>query len=71
MERGVEERRSRDKMKCIGYGIYEGKCPNEAGTQWALFWCKRCYVELRKETITKHMEEISESFNPRVKRRTK
>ncbi len=39
-------------MKCNGYGKYEGKCSNQAGTRWTLLWCKRC-GELRKETITK------------------
>ncbi len=48
-------------MKCIGYGIYEGKCKNKAGTPWTPCWCKRC-DEIRKETITKKMEDIIKGF---------
>jgi len=48
-------------MKCIGYGIFEGKCQNKAGTPWTPFWCKRC-DELRKAHITKNLEEIRDSF---------
>jgi hypothetical protein len=29
-------------MKCIGFGKYEGKCNNKAGTKWSPYWCKRC-----------------------------
>lgn len=54
-------------MKCIGYGIYEGKCQNKAGTPWTPAWCMRCDV-IRRKTITKQLEGIRDSFSPKVRR---
>jgi hypothetical protein len=48
--------------KCIGYGEFEGKCNNEAGTPWTPHWCDRC-DKIRRATITKNLEEILESFD--------
>jgi hypothetical protein len=50
------------KKCCIGYGEFEGKCTNEAGTPWTPYWCKRC-DEIRRKTITKQLKEISDSFS--------
>ena len=44
-------------MKCLGYGPYEGKCDNKAGTPWTKYWCPRC-DELRREAITKQLEGL-------------
>lgn len=44
--------------KCLGYGPYEGKCDNKAGTPWTPYWCPRC-DEIRKATITKQLESIA------------
>jgi len=52
-------------MKCIGYGIYEGKCNNKTGTPWTPFWCLRC-DKIRRKTITKSLEEISASFETKL-----
>ena len=49
-------------MKCIGYGAYEGKCTYWPGIPSTPYWCKRC-DDIRKETITKNLEEIRDSFN--------
>ncbi len=51
-------------MKCIGYGKYEGKCQNLAGTPWTPYWCKRC-DEIRKKTITKSLNDIAAGFENR------
>ncbi len=48
-------------MKCIGYGPWEGKCENEAGTPWTDLWCPRC-DELRRETVTKQLEALAKRF---------
>lgn len=48
-------------MKCIGYGPYEDKCENEAGTPWSPYWCSRCNA-LRMEAIAKQFEEIDKRF---------
>ncbi len=49
-------------MKCLGYGEYENKCENEAGTPWTPHWCERC-DKIRRATITEHLEEILTSFD--------
>jgi len=49
-------------MKCIGYGEFEGKCDNEAGTPWTPYWCLRC-DKIRRATITKQLEDIRDSFD--------
>jgi hypothetical protein len=43
--------------RCIGYGEYERKCQNTAGTRWSDLWCLRC-DKLRLKTITRQMEGI-------------
>lgn len=37
-----EKQFSNRQQRCIGYGIYKGKCDNEAGTPWGPHWCLRC-----------------------------
>lgn len=49
------------KKKCIGFGEYEGKCDNEAGTKWTPHWCLRC-DELRRAHITRQLEDIGKRF---------
>lgn len=44
-------------MKCIGYGQYEGKCENKAGTIHSDYWCQRC-DDIRLKKITENMENI-------------
>ncbi len=43
--------------KCLGYGEYEGKCQEVAGTRWTPHWCLRC-DELRRGTITKQFDAL-------------
>ncbi len=49
------------KRKCLGYGPYEGKCDNPAGSPWSDYWCLRC-DKLRLETIKRKLETIVQSF---------
>jgi len=56
-------------MKCIGYGIYRGKCSNQAGTPWTPYWCKRC-DEIRKKTVTKQLKEIGKELKGRTNAKT-
>lgn len=51
--------------RCIGYGEFEGKCKNSPGTPWTPYWCDRC-DKIRRETITKSLEDIAASFNKAV-----
>jgi len=44
-------------MKCIGFGITEGKCTNKAGTKWSDYWCEEC-DQVRRDTVRKQLEEI-------------
>ena len=44
-------------MICIGFGEYEGKCTNEAGTKWGPYWCERCN-KLRLDHIGKSLKGI-------------
>lgn len=46
-------------MKCIGFGPYEGKCDNEAGTVRTPYWCQRC-DDMRIEHIDRQFERIAE-----------
>lgn len=46
---------------CVGFGPYEGKCENEAGTPWTPYWCPRC-DKLRKEHISEQLEGILNGF---------
>ncbi|HUS92181.1 MAG TPA: hypothetical protein VM695_10050 [Phycisphaerae bacterium] len=43
--------------RCIGFGEFEGKCPNVAGTPWTPLWCLRC-DELRRAHITRRLEAL-------------
>lgn len=44
-------------MKCIGFGPYEGKCENEAGTPQTPYWCQRC-DDLRVQHISKRFDQL-------------
>jgi hypothetical protein len=44
-------------MICIGYGEYENKCTNEAGTKWSPYWCSRCN-DLRMKRIGEQINTI-------------
>jgi hypothetical protein len=54
-------------MKCIGYGEFENKCPNDAAPKGSYswkrgpFWCERCN-NMRIDTISKQFNEISKRF---------
>lgn len=48
--------------KCIGYGEYQGKCNNPAGTKWSPYWCERCN-KLRLDHITKSLGNIKSSLS--------
>ena len=48
-------------MKCIGHGIYENKCENNAGSTHSDHWCQRC-DEIRRKTITKQLEQIQKDL---------
>jgi len=50
------------KRICIGYGKYEGKCRNIAGTSHTPYWCERCDI-LRRKTITNQLSNILKSFD--------
>jgi hypothetical protein len=54
----------KEKSKlCIGFGQYEGKCQNTAGSTHSIHWCQRC-DELRLAHIEKQFEKISARMNP-------
>lgn len=47
-------------MKCIGFGEYEGKCPNQAGGKMrplSKYWCDRCEI-LRRKHITSQLKGL-------------
>ena len=44
-------------MKCIGFGSFEGKCDNEAGTVRTPYWCQRC-DDLRVKHISKRFDQL-------------
>ncbi len=43
--------------KCIGFGEFEGKCVNIAGTKWSPYWCKRCNM-LRMKHIDRQFKSL-------------
>ena len=47
--------------ECIGFGVFENKCPNEAGTRWSPHWCERCN-KLRLDHIGKRFKELEKVF---------
>lgn len=51
----------KSEKQCVGFGDFEGKCTNKPGTPWTPFWCDRC-DKLRREYITKNLEQILASF---------
>ena len=54
--RALDWRKMAPKI-CIGFGEFEGKCKETAGTPWTKLWCLRC-DELRRAHITKRLEGI-------------
>ena len=44
-------------MRCIGFGVMEGKCINKAGTVWSDYWCDEC-DRVRRDTVGKQLEAI-------------
>ena len=56
-------------MKCIGFGEFEGKCDNVAGTKWSPHWCERCN-KLRFDQIDNRFKEITRRFDE-IERRSK
>ena len=48
--------------RCIGFGEFQGKCENEAGTKWSPHWCKRCN-ELRFDHIDAGFVKIQKQFD--------
>ena len=48
-------------MKCIGFGEFEGKCSNVAGTAWGPYWCYRC-TRLRFVHMDNQFKEINKRF---------
>jgi hypothetical protein len=48
--------------KCIGYGEFEGKCNNIAGTKWSPHWCERCN-KLRLDHIDKQLATMRGYFS--------
>lgn len=55
--------RAGKKRTCIGFGEYEGKCQNEAGTPWTPYWCPRCDA-LRRGHISAQLEAIMQKHAP-------
>ena len=55
-------------MNCIGYEEFEKKCTNQPIPKddfHSGYWCDRC-ENLRRETISKQMEDILKKFGKRV-----
>ena len=48
--------------KCIGYGEFEGKCNNIAGTKCSPHWCERCN-KLRLDHIDKQLATMRGYFS--------
>ena len=48
------------ERKCIGYGEFEGKCTNKAGTKWSPYWCERCN-KLRLECISEQLKLLEKA----------
>lgn len=55
MPRGIK------KMKCLGFGEYEGKCKNLAGSSHSKYWCERC-DKIRLDTLNKQFADIDKQF---------
>lgn len=54
------------KNKCIGFGEFQGKCENDAGsTINSPYWCQRC-DDLRCNHITNQMEALSKKLGEKV-----
>ncbi len=49
---------------CIGYGEFEGKCNNIAGTKWSPHWCEKCN-KLRLDHIDKSMNKLMADMKSR------
>ena len=61
---GLEEElavKETKKRVCIGFGEYEGKCQNEAGTPWTPYWCPRC-DELRRKHISDQLDAMEKKM---------
>ena len=52
-------------MKCIGFGEFQGKCLNVAGTKWSPYWCERCN-KLRFDHIDNWFKEITKRFDEKM-----
>ena len=49
--------------RCIGYGIFEGKCDKFiTHPEYGTYWCDSCN-KIRIATITKQFNTIKENFN--------
>ena len=57
------------EMKCIGFGVMEGKCTNKAGTQWSDYWCDGC-DKVRRDTVRKQLEDIQKHMEDEGKCQT-
>lgn len=53
-------------MRCLGFGEFEGKCQNEAGTSASPFWCPRC-DGLRRDHISKQLDEINSKIERKLR----
>ncbi len=53
-----------EQTRCIGFGIYEGKCSNQINKARSEYWCNRC-ENLRRDHITKQLEKIARKINDR------
>jgi hypothetical protein len=65
---------------CIGYGEYEGNCPNNPGTPLGPYWCERCnklrikYIDEQfKKMINKgevqHIKERMQNVRDNIRER--
>jgi hypothetical protein len=60
---------AKGKRKCIGYGEFEGKCDNDAGSTHSEYWCQRC-DDIRLATIDASLEGMIERLGQRTIRFT-
>lgn len=44
-------------QQCIGYGEFERRCQNRAGTPYTAIWCRRC-DGARLAAITRQLEAV-------------
>lgn len=49
------------EKKCTGFGQFERKCENPAGSKWTEHWCQRC-DELRIAHISKRFDDMEQRF---------